>query len=355
MIRSYFPSLMLLLSLLGCEAETATQQELPMDSFRAEVEATRVKTSLSERRSFNYLINGSGKIEARDQVKAVLERPGYLIELSVREGDRVEAGQVIARLDPSESYLQLEKAKARLRAAQGSYDSDIMSFQGIMESDDSLRRATVSQQIRSSSGLQMAEIELREAEIAVEKSVLKAPISGQIADISFKEGSLVNAGDILCEILSTGQLEMKVKVLESDIGYISPGQRAEIHPVSGKADDVAGTVISINPKVDEHGLVQVTLQVSGSSKLLPGMNARAVIHAPQANAVVVPKQAVVYRSERPVVFTIADNVSQWNYVETGRDNGREIEILDGLAENSVVIVTNNLQLAHQAPVQISED
>jgi membrane fusion protein (multidrug efflux system) len=355
MTRPFYPSFLLLLALLSCEAETATQQELPMDSFRAEVEATRVKTSRSERRSFDYLVNASGKVEARDQVKAVVERSGYLIDLAVKEGDRVEAGQVLARLDPSESRFQLEKAQARLRDAQVAYDSDILSFQGIMDGDDSLRRTAVAQQVRSSSGLLMAEIELREAEMAVEKSVLKAPISGQVADLVLKEGSLVNAGDILCEILSTGALELKVKVLESDIGFISPGQQAEIHPVSGNTGTVAGTVASINPKVDEHGLVQVTLRLSGSGGLLPGMNARAVIHAPQSNTIVVPKQAVVYRSERPVVFTIQDNLSQWNYVEVGRDNGREIEILDGLAENNTVIVTNNLQLAHQAPVQISEE
>lgn len=355
MTRPFYPSFLLLLALLSCEAETATQQDLPLDSFRAEVEATRVKTARSERRSFDYLVNASGKVEARDQVKMVVERSGYLLELTVRDGDKVEAGQILARLDPSESMFQIEKAKVRLRDAQTQYNSQILSFQRIMDGNDTLRRSAVQEQIKSSSGLLMAEIELREAEIAMEKSTLKALISGKIADIAFKEGSLVNAGDVLCEILSTRQLQLKVKVLESDIGLISLGQQAEIHPVSSNSGTVAGTVASINPKVDEHGLVQVTLQLSGAGGLLPGMNARAVIHAPQSNTIVVPKQAVVYRSERPVVFTIADNLSQWNYVEVGRDNGREIEILDGLAENNTVIVTNNLQLAHHAPVQISEE
>lgn len=341
--------------LLSCEAETATEQELPLASFRKEVEATQVRVDQSQRRSFDYLVNASGKVEARDQIKIVVERAGYLTELSVKEGDKVQAGQLLARLDPSESSFQLEKAEARLRDDQVTYDFDIMSFQGIMNGEDSLRRATVAQQIRSSSGLLMAEIELREAALAMEKSTLQAPLSGQIADILIKKGSLVNAGDILCEILSTESLELKVKVLESDINFISLGQKAEIYPVSGDASGVSGTVIAVNPKVDEHGLVQVTLQLSGSGGLLPGMNARAVIHAPQSNTVVVPKQAVVYRSERAVVFTIEDNLSKWNYVEVGRDNGREVEILDGIPDNSTVIVTNNLQLAHQAPVQIFED
>src|SRR5690554_2301809 len=102
MIKPFYPSFFLLLALLSCEAETATQQELPMDSFRNEVEATMVSVAQSERRSFDYLVNASGKMEARDQVKAVVERFGYLLDLAVSEGDKVESGQVIARLDPSE-------------------------------------------------------------------------------------------------------------------------------------------------------------------------------------------------------------------------------------------------------------
>jgi hypothetical protein len=112
-------------------------------------------------------------------------------------------------------------------------------------------------------------------------------------------------------------------------------------------------VTAINPKVDENGLVQVSLTLTSSKNLLPGMNARAIIRAPQSNSLVVPKDAVVFRSGRAVVFTIENGKeSKWNYVEVGKDNGREIEVLDGIPENSTVITSNNLQLAHQAPVKI---
>ncbi|WP_304518229.1 efflux RND transporter periplasmic adaptor subunit, partial [Cecembia rubra] len=188
-----------------------------------------------------------------------------------------------------------------------------------------------------------------------EKSTIKAPISGRIADLKVRTGSLINAGDELFEIINTGQLELKVKVLESDINLISLGQKAEIYPVGGSFPDLTGTVRSINPKVDENGLVQVSILVSAAKGLLPGMNARAIIRAPQNNSLVVPKEALVYRSNRPVVFTIENNESKWNYVEVGKDNGREVEILSGIEAGMTVITSNNLQLAHQAPVQIVKE
>ena len=189
----------------------------------------------------------------------------------------------------------------------------------------------------------------------LEKSTIKAPISGRIADLKVRTGSLVNSGDELFEIINIGQLELKVKVLESDINLISIGQKAEIYPVGGSFPDLTGIVRSINPKVDENGLVQVSILVTASKGLLPGMNARAIIRAPQNNSLVVPKEALVYRSNRPVVFTIENNESKWNYVEVGKDNGREVEILSGIEAGMAVITSNNLQLAHQAPVQIIKE
>jgi RND family efflux transporter MFP subunit len=220
---------------------------------------------------------------------------------------------------------------------------------------DSLGSAERDEFWKASSGLLSAQIAVREAERNLEKTEIKAPIAGAIADLQVKKGSLVNAGDEVCLVLSTNLLEMKVKILESDIVFVGKGQKAEVYPVSGAGDGISGTVSSINPKVDENGLVQVTLNLQQSGSLLPGMNARAVIRAPQNNSLVVPKEAVVYRSGRPVVFTVENEEAIWNYVEVGKDNGREMEILEGLTNSQPVIISNNVQLAHQAPVQVITD
>jgi len=166
---------------------------------------------------------------------------------------------------------------------------------------------------------------------------------------------LVGASQELCEILGAGQLTLKVKVLESDISLISSNQKAEVYAVSDSQNAIEGRVVGMNPKVDENGLVQVSIAINSSRNLLPGMNARAIIRAPQNNSLVVPKDALVYRSGRAVVFSIENNESKWNYVEVGKDNGEEVEILEGVEAGSTVITSNNLQLAHQAPVQIVKE
>lgn len=342
---------------LGCTSEKEKGEEIPMESFREDVQPTMVLVSHSEKKSFDYLINATGKIEASDQVMVIVERQGYLIELLVSEGQQVKTGDVIARLDITDSKFELEKAQIELRSRMAEFENQKLGYPSIygVENPDKNLLEEWDDRLKASSGALSAEISLREAELNLEKSIIKAPISGTVADLKIKKGSLVNSGDEICEILSTGQLEMKVKVLESDINYIKKNQKAEIYPVSGGSEELIGTVSSINPKVDENGLVQVTIQLQRQGNLLSGMNARAVIRAPQNDSLVVPKQAVVYRSGRPVVFTIENNQAIWNYVEVGKDNGKEMEVLDGIQADAQVIISNNVQLAHQAPIQIQTE
>jgi RND family efflux transporter MFP subunit len=339
----------------SCKEEKEASQDQPLETFRAEVAATPVRTAMVEKKTFDYLINASGKIEAVDQIMVVAERSGYLDELSVKEGDYVEKGKTLAQMDQTESLIKLEKARIALKNAMITYQSEAFNFPTILNDSTDLRKQEIEEYLMVKSGQYAAEIELKEAELDLEKTIIKAPTSGRIADLKTKRGSMVNAGDELFEIINTNQLELKVKVLESDINLISLGQKAEIFPVGGAAEGITGTVKSINPKVDENGLVQVGILIDQTKGLLPGMNARAIIRAPQNNSIVVPKEALVYRSQRPVVFTIEKDESKWNYVEVGKDNGKEVEILSGIEPGMTVITSNNLQLAHQAPVQIIKD
>ncbi len=342
----------LIFVLFSCAKEEKTSQEISSEKFRNEVAATEVRVATAERKSFDYLINATGKLEAFSEVKALVEREGYLEEVTVLEGQSVQKGQVIARLDRREAEFALEKAKINLVKAQSELEVLKAQFHLALESEDTAVSRVVQNRILVNSGLSLAQVELKEAELNLSRCEVTAPVTGKVANIKFKEGSLVSKNSEFAEILSTDQLLLRVKVLESDIPLISPNQRAEIYPISDSQNALEGRVTAINPKVDENGLVQVSISLSSVKNLLPGMNARAIIRAPQSNSLVVPKDAVVYRSGRAVVFTVENGKeSKWNYVEVGKDNGREIEILDGIPENSTVITTNNLQLAHQAPVQ----
>jgi RND family efflux transporter MFP subunit len=357
MTNSSFSRILILALLFGaCSKTEEVSQEIPTENFRNEVLATEVKVAVAERKSFDYLINATGKLEAVNEAKMIIEQDGYLTDVYVMEGQQVAKGQILARLNPIEAELRLEKAKIALIKAKADHEVLKINFYSALESKDPAVVRTVEEKIKVNSGWALAEVELKEAELNLQRCEVRAPIAGKVASIKFKKGSLVMRNQEFSVLIGGEQLMLRVKVLESDIPLISLNQKAEIYPVSNSQEALNGRVLAINPLVDESGLVQVSVLMNAQRNLLPGMNARAIIRAPQSNSLVVPKDALVYRSGRAVVFTVENGKeSKWNYVVPGKDNGEEVEILEGLEANTTVITTNNLQLAHQAPVQIIKD
>lgn len=77
-----------------------------------------------------------------------------------------------------------------------------------------------------------------------------------------------------------------------------------------------------------------------------------VFTVPLNETLTIPKESVLYRNGRSVVFTYEKGKARWNYVKEGRDNGNRIEIINGLKINQLVITNNNLQLIDDAQVKI---
>lgn len=183
-----------------------------------------------------------------------------------------------------------------------------------------------------------------------------APFNGLIANVLVHSGQTVKSGQEMFRIYDPNELFLTIKVLESDLSLIKLGFVAQIFPLSFEKEHYSATVASINPYVEETGMIVVLLRVDNAhgpagNRLFPGMNCTATISIPCPSSIVVPKEAIVNRSGRSVVFTVLENKAVWNYVTTGRDNGKEIEILSGVTKNERVIISNNLQLSHNTSVK----
>ena len=100
-------------------------------------------------------------------------------------------------------------------------------------------------------------------------------------------------------------------------------------------------------------MVRVKAAVNGKGRLFSGMNVRVNVHRSLGGQLVIPKSAVVLRSGKQVVFTLKDEKAQWNYVQTGLENAESYSMADdALKEGDTVIVTGNVNLAHEAPVKV---
>ncbi|MFT6216580.1 MAG: RND family efflux transporter MFP subunit [Roseivirga sp.] len=347
-MKIYFSFVLLIFLSLGCKQQKTVVEEPDLETLRKQVKPTEVEIGNAEYRPFEFLINATGTIESIYELKINFESSGYLQKLSIRNGQKVKKGQVIGLLENRNEKFALEKAQVAYEKAHLSYRSDSIS-RGTDISKDVINTFELN------SGLKDARINLREAEINLENTIIKAPTDGIIVDLEFKQGSLVSAGNTLCSIYDPNNLTLTAKVLETDYSFLNSGLLADIFPLSRRDKSFTANVMEINPRVDENGMIEVKLKIKDTEGLLPGMNATAVIRVPQTSNIIVPREALVIKSGKEVMFTFEGGLAKWKYVKIGLDNGVDVEVLEGIANGDKVILTNNIQLAHDAGVSIAEE
>jgi hypothetical protein len=108
--------------------------------------------------------------------------------------------------------------------------------------------------------------------------------------------------------------------------------------------------------LDDKGMVRITVTVPNpKQRLMDGMNARVMLKNAVPDCLIIPKEAVLYRQNRKVVFIFEEGKAIWKYVETSHENSTHVAVLDGLEEGMEVIVENNLNLAHENIVSVNID
>jgi RND family efflux transporter MFP subunit len=341
-------SAFILIILAGCGMDKSEVKEQDPSSLKGQLSPTEVLTVAATRKPFEHFINTNGKVESSKEVQVQFRISGIVSEILTNNGQLVKKGDIIAKIESQKYNLEAEKAKVLLKEKSVAFEDQITGFKG--QDDEKLK--IIRENIRYSSGLASAEISYEQAKLDLENTIIKAPISGIISDLNIREGNLVKADESFCLIHDQSYLRVSCDVLEADAFNLFAGQMASIQPLFEKDRTFQAKVTSINPRVNlKTGLVRVQLTLGQSKELLPGMNVGVIIKVPHEKNIIVPKEAIVVRSGKQVVFTVENELAKWNYVTTGRENGKEIEITEGLKENQMVIITNNLQLAHDAPVK----
>lgn len=343
---------MVALCLAGCvkkeSGDSAEQSKLAHSDAIAEVQTVPVVPAV-----FSYDLVSNGKVEAGEYVDLRFMSPSGAVvdKILVRNGQVVHQGQTLATLDRFK--LENNVATARNSFERSQLDlADALIGQGY----DPERRAEIPDEVmrlaRLRSGVAQAEVQLREAERALEEATLRAPFDGVVANLTQKAGNSPDGSKAFCRVISAGGMEVKFPVLESELLLINVGDAVEVKPFSAETI-YGGKIVSINPIVDKNGMVEVCAAINNARGLYDGMNVRVNVKRNLEEALVVPKSAVVLRSGgRQVVFTYEGGKAIWNYVATGLENMNDYVITEGLRPGQEVIISGNLNLAHESPVKV---
>ncbi|MEA5259382.1 efflux RND transporter periplasmic adaptor subunit [Arcicella aquatica] len=313
-----------------------------------------VKLAESKLKSFPLQILATGKVSALTQAKINFKTTGVIEKIMVSNSSVVKSGQVLAVLDNEQQRIALQQAQDNLQDVRVELNKLLLEYGGKDRDTSSVSRR-IMENIKAKSGYTKALTSVRDAELKLENTYLKAPYAGVIANLKTKAYNPTPVTEPFCTILSRDALVVEVSVLESELGVITLGQIAKVKSLAYSEKNYIGKVFEINPVVSEQGLVLIKVRIQNPDQyLLEGMNAQVIIEKKLQNQIVVPKEAVVERSGKKVVFTYDNGFAKWNYITVAHENSEEIAISEGLKAGQKVIVEGNLNLGHDAKVIVEK-
>lgn len=288
----------------------------------------------------------SGPIKAVNTALVKARVPGELRDLTAREGDTVRAGQVLARIDPTESDARLRQARQQAAAAKAQVAIAQRNFDN--------NRALVAQGFISSTALASSQASLDAAQAsyeaaqsgadlaakALDDTVLRAPIAGQISQRLVQPGERVAVEARILEIVDNRQLELEASLNAADSLQVKTGQTAQL-TLDGTNQVIHAKVVRINPSASVGSrAVLVYLALAPDANLRHGLFAQGNLFVGAVTTLALPLSAVRTDKPQPYVQLVSQNQVQHVNVTLGV-RGKLADLVmvavTGVPEGSVVI------------------
>ncbi|MCL5031303.1 MAG: efflux RND transporter periplasmic adaptor subunit, partial [Bacteroidetes bacterium] len=310
-------------------------------------------------------INANGMIKASEELEISANINGVINTLNIYEGKYVNKNDLLIGLDDREYEIAINDTKVKITDARVEYafltkesTHDSLSNSKINEIERQIQKldndykngkideikynnlkdeldmkliftgAKREEVIQNKSGLTSAINAYKRAKLNYEYTKIAAPFSGVIGDFDLVKGQRINAGQKLCKLFYTSVLKIDVGVLENDVKKIQVGNSAKIELPSLTGETFIGRVVNISPYIDEQTKTcKVIIQIQNTTKeLKPGMFVNVSIETNKLqNRILIPKEALLIRDKRPLVFVVEGNLAKWKYVKIGETPGHEIE------------------------------
>jgi RND family efflux transporter MFP subunit len=346
--RQNFTLLLFLVILFSCKPKkTENLEEMARRSSRPE--AVLVKTVKLEPSTFYHELISNGKAYSSEKAVVPFKVDGIIKELNIQNGQKVKTGDLLAVIEDFEYKTKLTQAQDGLEKAEMNLKKDLLSYN--LTSDTTGLSPVTIRMSSIRSGFSDAQTALEVARYNYNNTRIYAPLRGVIANLEAKQWNPSQNYKDLCTIIFDEVMEVEFPVIESEYSFINKGMPVGIVPFINDSTLISGKITQINPQVDKNGMVLVKAEFQNSGRLIDGMNVKVVIRKPVPNCLVVPKEALVIRQGKDVIFVRQDSLAIWKYVTVGFENSTSLSIKEGLANGDLVIISGNVNLAHETIVR----
>lgn len=373
-----------------------------------------IRVGSSDMGTITASISTNGKIEPINNFEAHAPVATTVTRLYVQQGDWVKAGQALLQLSDAEARAQAAKAEAQLRGAQadlsavsnGGTQEEILTTRNALTKAQSDRDAAertlhATERLQQSGAASQAEVQAAQnhlkiaeanvqllqqklkdrysapeighveaqqseaqASLAAANSLLKnsnvsAPFAGMVYSLPIKQGSFVNAGDLLLQLADLHKVRVRAFVDEPEIGRLRKGQTVELtwdalpgRIWKGEVETLPTVIVQRNTR----NVGEVTCIVDNADlRLLPNTNVNvAIVVERKENVLTVPREAIHQDSAGRYVFQVVDGELKRRDVETSVSDLTRVEITKGLSDHAVLALgaINSQSLSAGMPVKV---
>jgi len=360
-------------------------------------DAVPVHTVSVVRGTIRSVISTNGKIEPVHNFEAHSPVPTTVQRVLAKEGDHVKQGQLLVQLDDADARSQSARALAQLKGAQadvnalsrGGTQEEVLTLDAqlikaraardaaqrnfdamtklqqtnaasvgeVKDAQDNLQRAEADVQLLQQkkkerySQPEVAKVDAQRSEAqaaydaaqdVLRKSNIRAPFDGVVYSLPVKQGSFVQAGDLLLQESDLSHVLVRAFIDEPDIGRLEPGAKIEAtwDAVPGRVwQGVVNTIPSTVKLRGTRNVGEATCIVANDDfKLLPNVNVGVtIVTAEHRNILILPREAVHLEDSKPYVYELIGNQVRRQSVKTSVSNLTAVEITDGLPEKAVVV------------------
>lgn len=309
--------------------------------------STLVEVEQVGRKPLERGITAVGSLRSDESVTLRPEVAGRISQIPFTEGQRVQKGQVLIRLDDSVPRAEFEQARANFSLAKSNFDRSIELQQ----------KGFISKQARdeADNAMKVQQAAMVLAQVRLDKSVIRAPFNGIVGLRNVSVGDYVAAGQDLVPIEAIDPLKVDFRVPELYLSQIRTGQALQITLDSVPDKIFNGVVFAISPLIDAGGRsIVMRAQIKNAGQLRPGMFARVrLLLSETADVLVVPEAALAPAGDEQFVFRVSDGKAERVQVELGQRRDGVVEVVAGLNEGDTIVVAGIQKIRDGAAVTVS--
>jgi len=303
----------------------------------------------------------SGEIEPAESAEVTAPDEVIVDSFTVEEGDRVDSGDIVARLSEDEMNLRVVRLRADLREVQSKLEKDsylLRNRDRLLDEEriDQERYDRLESDVeKDESEIERLNQDIGRIEDALGDSSLRSPIAGVVTKRNVSAGAVVEAGNSVLTVSKVDPATVKFTLSSDKSSLVRVGTPVRITFPALRGRRVDGSVAAVDTKVDaETGSFTASASISNPDGIYKsGMRADVEVENPVKQQVfIVPDTAIIKEGRSFFVFTVKDGVAHKVQIIPSQTRGRFVEVIRGLKEADLVVVAGQDKIAEGTRVDI---